>query len=441
MCVLRCTYLYFCWQCWIYYIITLLQPLASHQMSAPPFSRPHPRPPSSSHRRRTRQNAGQSSSDETDIYEGIHPAKPSSRAVPSVVKSDNENNSDVEVYEMLPEELVSVSASFQPPPLPTRPLVPSTVKSDTVEENEAYQFPPLPTHSLVPSTVKSDTEEEEEGYQPLVPTLRDTEQDVSEKIPDESHDAGTSGLESESAAEYIDRNDLDKELVELVNRQPPKPAPVSNGIDKSSSDIADNKSNDNNDYEYKDMVALVDNIDKDPDDKEKDSDGDKDSNIDDGGELTTTLLDNSVSEVVVTELLQSIISERESIVKTVELQKSHLKHELTKTHELEIKELQLKYKSRFKKLKLKHLEDGLALKAVIEKLQSELAGVYEQNSKLTRYMKESYRREEKFNKAITRLQQTVSSLELDLESTRSRETDLLANVEVLKEKLRKYELT
>jgi len=44
---------------------------------------------------------------------------------------------------------------------------------------------------------------------------------------------------------------------------------------------------------------------------------------------------------------------------------------------------------------------------VVEKLQLELAGVYEQNSKLTRYMKESYRREEKFNKAVTRLQQTV----------------------------------
>ena len=390
------------------------------QMSAPPFDRPLPRPSSNSHRRRTRQVSRQSSSDETDMYVGIHPAKPPSGQVASLIKSDNEHKSDLEVYDELPKDIQSKynSMSLPPQPPPKLPQLSSHMKSDTDED-------------------------EEEGYQPLVPTHHDTitkeEDAVSEKIPAESFDAGTSGLESESAAEsqqgsaYIDKNELDNELVELVNNLPPKStdaAPVSNGIDKSQSDEA-SKSDDNNeinedDEYYKEVGVLVDNSNKD---------------IKDDGELTTTLNDSSVSEMVVNELLQSIISERESIIKTVESQKSQLQHELTKTHELEIRELQLKYKNRFKKLRLKHKEEGLALKAVIEKLQSELAGVYEQNSKLTRYMKESYKREEKFNKAITRQQQTVSSLESELASVRSRETDLLTNIEILKEKLRKYELT
>ena len=392
------------------------------QMSAPPFDRPLPRPSSNSHRRRTRQVSRQSSSDETDMYEGIHPAKPPSGQVASLIKSDNENRSDVDLYELpLPEDILS-------------------------KYNPSMSLPPLPPPKLpqLSSHVKSDTEEdEEEGYQPLVPTHHDMitkeEDAVSDKIPAKSYDTGTSGLESESAAEsqhssaYIDKNELDNELVEIVNNLPPKStdaAPVSNGIDKSQSDKAnksdDNEINEDDDEYYKEVGALVDNSNKD---------------IKDDGELTTTLNDSSVSEMVVNELLQSIISERESIIKTVESQKSQLQHEQTKTHELEIRELQLKYKSRFKKLRLKHKEEGLALKAVIEKLQSELAGVYEQNSKLTRYMKESYKREEKFNKAITRQQQTVSSLESELTSIRSRETDLLTNIEILKEKLRKYELT
>jgi len=341
-----------------------------------------------------------------------------------VVKSYNENKSDIEVYEELPEDIPS-------------------------QHNPSMSLPPLPPPKP-PFLMKSDTEEEEEeGYQPLVPTHHDTitKEDVSEKVPDDSHNiAGTSGLESESAAEYIDKNELDNELVELVNNQPAKPtdlAPVSNGNDKSVSSEA-NKSdhNETNEDDYcKDVGALVDNDNKDENKDYNDVGAYDDKDDSDDREITTMLHDNSVSEMVVSELLQSIISERESIVKTVELQKSQLQHELSKMHELEIKELQLKYKSRFKKLRLKHKEEGLALKTVVEKLQLELTGVYEQNSKLTRYMKESYRREEKFNKAITRLQQTVNSLESELASVRSRETDLLTNIEMLKERLRKYELT
>ena len=388
---------------------------ALYQTPAPPFGKPLPLPPhqsSNSHRRRTRQANRQSSSEETDIYEGIHPAKPPSGQATSVVKSNNENRSDIDEYEELPEEIQSkYNPSMSLPPLP----------------------PPRP-----PSLMKSDTEEEEEeGYQPLVPTHHDTitREDVSEKVPDDSHNINTPGLESESAAQYIDKNELDNELVNNLPAKPP--APVSNGNDKSPSSEAnksDHNETDEDDY-YKDFGALVDNDNKDED---KDYDDKDDS---DDRELTTMLHENSVSEMVVSELLQSIISERESIVKTVELQKSQLQHELSKTHELEIKELQLKYKSRFKKLRLKHKEEGLALKTVVEELQSELTGVYEQNSKLTRYMKESYRREEKFNKAITRLQQTVNSLESELASVRGRETDLLTNIEMLKERLRKYELT
>ena len=158
--------------------------------------------------------------------------------------------------------------------------------------------------------------------------------------------------------------------------------------------------------------------------------------------------DLSTSEMTVSELLQSITAERESIVKMAETQKAQLKSDLIKKHELEMKELHFKYKSKVKKLQLKQKEDGIAMKVVIEKLQSELTGVYKQNLKLTDYVKKSCKREERFNQIVTMLQGTVSSLESELTEVRQeldevkrRENELLASLKVAKEKLKKYEVT
>ena len=166
------------------------------------------------------------------------------------------------------------------------------------------------------------------------------------------------------------------------------------------------------------------------------------SNKDD--DITERSQDLSMSELVVSELLQSIIAERESIVKTTEAQKSQLKSELIKTHELEMKELHLKYKSKIKKLRFKQN----AMKNIIEKLHSELTGVYKQNSKLADYMKKSCKREEKFNQVVTMLQDNVNNLESELTEVkmevvglRKRENELLASLELAKEKLRTYEAT
>jgi len=142
--------------------------------------------------------------------------------------------------------------------------------------------------------MKSDTEEVvEEGYQPLVPYIIRREDAVSVKVPDDAHDAGTSELESESAAEYIDLNKLGNELVELLPAKPSGLAPVSNGIDKSPSSEA-NESDTNESDDHKVVDALVDNNGKNKDEDYKDDNDDKDNSND--GEQTT-VLNNSISEM------------------------------------------------------------------------------------------------------------------------------------------------
>lgn len=173
------------------------------------------------------------------------------------------------------------------------------------------------------------------------------------------------------------------------------------------------------------------------------------SSEDKDNDITERSQDLSMSNMAnVSELLQSVIAERESFVKVAEAQKSQLESDLVKTHELEMKELHLKYKSKIKKLQLKQKEEGIAMKVVVEKLQSELTGVYKQNSKLTYYVKKSCKREERFNRVVAMLQDTVSSLESELTEVRQevvalrkRENELLASLELSKEKLKKFEAT
>ena len=140
-------------------------------------------------------------------------------------------------------------------------------------------------------------------------------------------------------------------------------------------------------------------------------------------EVAKRLQDPSTSDTTVSELRQSLVAEEDGNAKT---QKS------TKAHEFELKDLNLKYKTEMKQLQLKQEEETLAMKVEINKLKSELNGVYKQNSKLAEHVKKSCKREEMFNQVVTLLQDTVSDLQTEM-------NELLATLESTKEKLKKYE--
>lgn len=142
-------------------------------------------------------------------------------------------------------------------------------------------------------------------------------------------------------------------------------------------------------------------------------------------EVTKRLQDPSTSDTTVSELRQSLIAENDSNAKTQESQ-------MTKAHKLEMKDLDLKYKTEMKQLQLKQEEETLAMKVEINKLKSELNGVYKQNSKLAEHVKKSCKREEMFDQVVKLLQDTVSNLQTEM-------NELLATLESTKEKLRKYE--
>jgi len=285
-----------------------------------------------------------------------------------------------------------------------------TVLITSDQQKESFQ-------SLIENNKQNKTiSNEENSYEPeeYNPTIDDDDNDDDDNDNDDDDDGGGSGAHSKS--DNSDVNDSRKLKREdshgaiLKGVKSPTSSIISGGID--------------------DDLNITTKV----------------SNKDD--DITERSQDLSMSELVVSELLQSIIAERESIVKTTEAQKSQLKSELIKTHELEMKELHLKYKSKIKKLRLKQKEEYIAMKIVIEKLQSELTGVYKQNSKLADYMKKSCKREEKFNQVVTMLQDTVNNLESELTEVktevvglRKRENELLASLELAKEKLRTYEAT
>lgn len=455
----------------------LLQGLITKDCDAQVVLPPRPKPSSS--RRKLPKSPPVSETDmdsDPNMYEGVTPAK----------SKDHTEKSASALPPIPPPKLPTPSL---PPKLPSppRPVVPSSIPAkglskvdndveEVYEPWEVYEAWPAAT---VDNHSKSHNGNIEEELYNLVSALQPKVLDEYEEIDNWTADKPPpSPSNHPSPAKEDDYQELET-VLSSSNKQK----------ESFQSLIKQKQSSDNNEEDPEDYYPTADddNGDDYPDDRDLYDDVNDDgkltlkkshetvprgsskspasSTTSAGSEIHSGLLaapeisikdndatersqDVSTSEMTVTELLQSITAERESIVKMAETQKSQLKSDLLKKHELEMKELHLKYKSKIKKLQLKQKEDGMAMKVVMEKLQSELTGVYKQNLKLTNYVKKSCKREERFNQIVTMLQGTVNNLESELTEVRQeldevkrRESELLASLKMAKEKLRKYEAT
>ena len=361
------------------------------------------------------------------------PSLPPRPAVPSRIPANglSKVDGDVDVYEAWPAETTDNHSKSQNGDDDDDELyyLPTAEQHEVLEEYEEIDNwtadKPLPSPSNHPSpnsdakeddyqeleTVQSPSNNQKESFQSLIKQKQNS--DNNEEEPEDYYPTTDDGNE-EDYVDYGDVNDDGKlmpkkshETVPRGSNKSPASTTTSGGSEMHSGLLAAAE------------VSIKDN------------------------DATERSQDVSTSEITISELLHSITAERESIVKMAETQKSQLKSDLLKQHELEMKELHLKYKSKVKKLQLKQKEDGMAMKVVIDKLQSELTGVYKQNLKLTNYVKKSCKREERFNHIVTTLQGTVNNLESELievrqelDEVKMRENELLASLKMAKKNFR-----